>query len=73
VRFKTYEPFIYLIFKFFSGHGRPQITETADTESVDRGHACINSEAGKREENMLPCPDQQIQHAASQAALSLQL
>jgi len=33
----------------------------------------MNSEPGKREEKMLPCPDQQIQYAASQVALSHQL
>jgi len=33
----------------------------------------MNSEPGKREEKMLPCPDQQIQYAVSQAALSHQL
>jgi hypothetical protein len=32
-RSETYKPFISLIFKFFSGHGKPWITETADTES----------------------------------------
>jgi hypothetical protein len=36
-RFETYEPFIYLIFNFFSGCGKPQIIENADTESVDTG------------------------------------
>jgi hypothetical protein len=37
-RFETYEPFISLIFQFiFSGRGKPWITETADTESVDTG------------------------------------
>jgi hypothetical protein len=34
-RFETYEPFIYLIFNFFSGRGKSLITDTADTESVD--------------------------------------
>jgi hypothetical protein len=34
-RFEIYEPFISLIFKFFLGHGKPQITETTDTESAD--------------------------------------
>ena len=35
-RFKTDEPFISLIFQFFfSGSGKPWITETADTESAD--------------------------------------
>jgi hypothetical protein len=33
--FETYEPFIALVFKFFSGRGKPRITETTDTESVD--------------------------------------
>jgi hypothetical protein len=32
-----YKPFIYLIFKFFSGHGKPWLIETAHTESVDTG------------------------------------
>jgi hypothetical protein len=36
-RFETYELFISLIFQFFPGHGKPQITETADTESVNVG------------------------------------
>jgi hypothetical protein len=36
-RFETYELFISLIFKFFSGRGTPRITETADTESADMG------------------------------------
>jgi hypothetical protein len=37
-RFETYEPFISLIFPFsFSGRGKPQINETADTESADKG------------------------------------
>jgi hypothetical protein len=36
-RFETYEPFIYLIFNFWWGRGKPQITETADTESADTG------------------------------------
>jgi hypothetical protein len=27
--------FLYLIFQFFSGCGKPRITETADTESVE--------------------------------------
>jgi hypothetical protein len=36
-RFETYEPFISLIFQFFSGRGEPQITETVGTESVDTG------------------------------------
>jgi hypothetical protein len=30
-----HEPFISLIFNFFSGHGKPWITETADSESAD--------------------------------------
>jgi hypothetical protein len=34
VRFETYEPFISLIFKLFSGHSKPQITETVDIESA---------------------------------------
>jgi hypothetical protein len=41
VRFETYEPFIYLIVKFFLGRGKPWITENADTESMDTGHTCI--------------------------------
>jgi hypothetical protein len=36
-RFETYEPFISLLFKFFSGCGKPQIIENVDTESVDTG------------------------------------
>jgi hypothetical protein len=32
-RFETYEPFIALIFKFFSGRGKPRITESVDTEA----------------------------------------
>ena len=37
-RFETYEHFISLIFKFlFSDRGKMQITDTADTESVDKG------------------------------------
>jgi hypothetical protein len=39
--FKTYEPFISLIFQFFfSGRGELQITETVDIELVDTG-ACL--------------------------------
>jgi hypothetical protein len=34
-RFLTYEPYISLIFHFFSGRGQPWITETANTESAD--------------------------------------
>jgi hypothetical protein len=37
VHFETYELFISLIFKFFSGHGKPRITKTTDTESADMG------------------------------------
>jgi hypothetical protein len=36
-RFETYEPVISLIFQFFSGRGKPRVTESADTESVDTG------------------------------------
>jgi hypothetical protein len=36
-RFEIYETFISLIFNFFSGRGIAQITETADTKSVDTG------------------------------------
>ena len=36
-RFETYEPFISLIFQFFRGRGKPRITETAGTESVNMG------------------------------------
>jgi hypothetical protein len=36
-RFETYEPFISLIFQFFSGRGEMRIIETADTESADMG------------------------------------
>jgi hypothetical protein len=32
---------ISLIFKFFLGHGKPWITENADTESIDTVHTCI--------------------------------
>jgi hypothetical protein len=35
--FETYETFIYLIFKFFSGHSELQITEAAYTVSADMG------------------------------------
>jgi hypothetical protein len=35
--FETCEPFTSLIFKFWGGHGKPQITETVDTESADTG------------------------------------
>jgi hypothetical protein len=37
VHLETYEPFISLIFQFFSDHSEPQITEAADAESVDMG------------------------------------
>jgi hypothetical protein len=37
VHFETYEPFVYLIFQLFSIHGKQQITETMNTESVDMG------------------------------------
>jgi hypothetical protein len=36
-RFETCEPFISLIFNFFSGRGKSWITENADTESVITG------------------------------------
>jgi hypothetical protein len=36
-RFENYEPFIALIFQFFSGRGESLVTETADTESMDTG------------------------------------
>jgi hypothetical protein len=37
-QFETYESFISGIFHLiFSGHGKPRITETADTESADTG------------------------------------
>jgi hypothetical protein len=36
--FETYEPFSSLILKKkISGRGKPRITETVDTESVDTG------------------------------------
>jgi hypothetical protein len=35
--FEAYKPFIYLIFSFFPACGKPQVTEIADTESVDSG------------------------------------
>jgi hypothetical protein len=34
-RFETYEPFISLIFQFFSGGGKPRITENSNTEFAD--------------------------------------
>jgi hypothetical protein len=37
--FETYEPFISLISKFFSGHSKTWITETAGTVSADTGRA----------------------------------
>jgi hypothetical protein len=37
VRFETYVPFISLILNFFSGRGKPRITETADIELVNTG------------------------------------
>jgi hypothetical protein len=37
VRFETYEPFISLTNQIFLGRSKPQITETADTESTDMG------------------------------------
>jgi hypothetical protein len=40
VHFETYELFNSLIFKFFSGHGKPQITEITNTVSADTG-ACL--------------------------------
>jgi hypothetical protein len=40
--FENYEPFISLILNIFLDHGKLRITETADTESVDRG-ACLHS------------------------------
>jgi hypothetical protein len=33
--FEAHEPFISLTLIFVSGHGKPRITKTADTESVD--------------------------------------
>jgi hypothetical protein len=36
-RFETYEPYISLVFKFFSERSKPLITENKDTESVDTG------------------------------------
>jgi hypothetical protein len=36
-RFETYGPFISLILNFLGGHGKPWLTETVDTESVDKG------------------------------------
>jgi hypothetical protein len=35
--FENFELFISLIFQFFSGHSKPQITETAENESADMG------------------------------------
>jgi hypothetical protein len=35
--FETYELFIALIFNFFSGRGKPRITQTVGTESADMG------------------------------------
>jgi hypothetical protein len=40
---ETYELFISLIFKYFLHRGKLQITETANTESADMGHACTGS------------------------------
>ena len=38
MRLEIYELFISLIFQFFfSGHSKPWINETADTESADMG------------------------------------
>jgi hypothetical protein len=36
-RFETFEPFIYLIFKIFSGRCKPRITETAETKWAEKG------------------------------------
>jgi hypothetical protein len=36
-RFETYETFISLIFQSLSGSNKPRITETANTESADKG------------------------------------
>jgi hypothetical protein len=36
-RFETYEPFISLIFQFFSDRSERWLSETADTETVDTG------------------------------------
>jgi hypothetical protein len=36
-RSETYESLIYFTFQIFSGRGKPRITETTDTESVDMG------------------------------------
>jgi hypothetical protein len=36
-RSETYETFISLIFRFFSGRGKPRINEAAVTESVHTG------------------------------------
>jgi hypothetical protein len=36
-RFDTYEPFISLIFNFFSSHCEPRIIETTDTTLLDTG------------------------------------
>jgi hypothetical protein len=42
MHFETYEPFISLIFIFFTGHGELQITETADNGLADtRAHLYI--------------------------------
>jgi hypothetical protein len=41
--FETFEPFISLIFKLFLGHGKPRITETANTESVNMGVQTLNN------------------------------
>jgi hypothetical protein len=35
--FETFKPFNSFIFNFFSGRGKQQITEAADTESEDTG------------------------------------
>jgi hypothetical protein len=42
-RFDTYEPFIYLIFQFFSGHGKPRILN-----QWTRGHDCTSKFIGRQ-------------------------
>jgi hypothetical protein len=45
--FETYEPFVSLISKSFSGCGKSQITETKDTESADTG-VCLYLDSIKK-------------------------
>jgi hypothetical protein len=47
-RFETYEPFISLIFQFFSGRSKQRITETADMDVH-----LYNTNKQKREKNAM--------------------